>query len=729
MYADIVIEVSNNKLEETYTYFISNSLFDKITIGCIVLIPFSNRVIEGFVINIHNNKPIYKLKEIISIVENKLVLNEELISISKYISDTYYNRLIDSIQLMLPTGYKAKIKSSIKSKYTSFIVLNKDNDTVNEYINNSKAKVQNQILNDLLVNNKILKNKYNSVSVNSLIKKEYVKEIKELVNRTDTSNIVLNKKEITLNNDQLRVSNEVKNNLDIFNTYLLYGITGSGKTEVYIDIIKEVIKNKKQVIMMIPEISLTPQMINRFSYVFCDNIAIIHSGLSNGEKYDEYKKILDNKVDIVIGARSSVFAPLKNLGLIIIDEEHTASYRQDNYPTYNAIDIAKYRCKYNSCPLILGSATPTLESFARANKGVYKLLELKKRAGNSILPKVQIIDMIKEIKKGNNIISEDLDYKIKQRLNKNEQVVLLLNKRGYSSIITCSDCGHVYKCPNCDISLTFHKNNNMLKCHYCDYTTRLNNKCIKCNSTNLKDNGLGTEKLEEIIKNKYKNASVVRMDTDTTNYKGSHEKIINDFKDGKYNILLGTQMISKGLDFPRVSLVGIINVDTMLNMPDYKSSESTFNLMLQTGGRAGRSDIEGEVVIQTYNPNHYVFNYIRTHNYIDFYKKEMSIRHTLSYPPYYYIDVIKISSKEIDLIKSEAKKIFNYMSDKVSNNIILLGPNPAIMYKINNIYKYQILVKYKDNKELNSIYKYIVDHYKNDNKVNILIDISPNKIL
>ena len=361
------------------------------------------------------------------------------------------------------------------------------------------------------------------------------------------------------------------------------------------NVIDRVVNKGKSAIMLVPEISLTPQIVDRFVSRFGNKVAILHSGLSDGERYDEYRKIINGDVSIVVGARSAVFAPLKDIGVIIIDEEHSSTYKQDNNPRYHARDVAILRSKYHKCPLVLGSATPSLESMARAGNKVYELICLKKRANGGTLPNVSIVDMKKEIKRGNYIISSLLDEKIKEKLSNKEQIILFLNRRGYSSIYTCNSCGNVSKCPRCDISLTYHKSSGMLRCHYCGYAIRKYSECPICHGRDLNDYGLGTEQLEEEIKNKY-HARVVRMDMDTTSRKGTHQKIINDFGNYKYDILIGTQMVSKGLDFPLVTLVGVINADASLNIPDFRSSERTFQLLCQVSGRAGRKDKEGEVL-------------------------------------------------------------------------------------------------------------------------------------
>jgi len=524
---------------------------------------------------------------------------------------------------------------------------------------------------------------------------------------------------------QEKVANEV--NLNKSDTYLLYGVTGSGKTEVYMELINRSLKKGKTAIMLVPEISLTPQIVDRFTTRFGSKIAILHSGLSDTEKYDEYRKITKGEVKIVVGARSAIFAPLDNLGIIVIDEEHTQTYKQDNNPRYHARDVAMIRGKYHNCPVVLGSATPSLESFARATNNVYKLLTLTKRAGQGSLPQVTIVDMKNEVKKGNFILSKILVDKIREKLNKKEQIILLLNRRGYSSMLTCRDCGTVLKCPNCDISLTYHKTSNRNSCHYCNYSIKNVNKCSVCGSNNIKDYGLGTEKLEEELKRIF-NAKIVRMDMDTTSKKGMHEKIIEDFGNHEYDILLGTQMIAKGLDFPLVTLVGVINADSSLNLPDFRSAEVTFQLLSQVSGRAGRSDLSGEVIIQSYNPDHYSIRYAKNHDYLNFYKEEMKLRKILNYSPYYYITLVNISSRDYEYGFSEANKIGEYLRKNLNNDTKVLGPSMANVFRINNVYHYQCIIKYKRDDKLNIVLMKLDELYKINNKIDVSIDVNPVRV-
>ena len=502
-------------------------------------------------------------------------------------------------------------------------------------------------------------------------------------------------------------------------------MTGSGKTEIYMKLIDDVLKEGKEAIMLVPEISLTPQIIDRFKSHFNEDIAILHSALSDGEKYDEYKRILRKEVKIVVGARSAVFAPLNNIGIIIIDEEHSNTYKQDHNPRYNAIDVAFLRGETHNAKVILGSATPTIESYARGKKGYYELVVLNKRANNASLPLVTVIDMSKEIRKGNKIFSKELLLNIEDRLNKNEQIMLLLNKRGYSSYLMCEECGEVLKCPYCDITLTYHKTSDMNRCHYCGYAEKNNHKCKNCNKDSLKLMGYGTEKVEEEINRLFKDARVLRMDIDTTSKKGSHKDIIDKFNNHEADILVGTQMISKGLDFPLVTLVGVINADTILNLPDFRSNEKTYDLLSQVSGRAGRSSIPGKVIIQTFNPDNYAIKLSKSHNYEEFYNEEIKVRKRLYYPPYSFIALIKIGGKDYKYSINEAKKIGDYIRKKVDKEIVL-GPSASSLSKINNIYYFEIIIKYRDKNKIIGLLNEIKLLTENNGKIRIEFDINPN---
>ena len=726
MYAKVIVEIGVKNVDREFVYIVPDRFRDIIKIGSRVKVSFGKMIIEGFVLDLFDNyKEDYELKEIIEVIDLEPILNKEMLELGKKIQEYTLCSLISAYQVMLPKALKASVKTNINTKQNRYLVLNKSENVIRDYLDACKYDKQKELLNELLINKKILVTSLNS-TINTLLKKELVKFIYEEDYRYKFDKISCDKK-VILNEEQKYAVEKVVSNLDKSITYLLYGVTGSGKTEVYMNIISKVIDKNKKAIMLVPEISLTPQIVSRFVNRFGSQVAILHSGLSDTERYDEYRKIKEGKVSIVVGARSAIFAPFSDIGVIIIDEEHTATYKQENHPRYHARDIAILRSKYHNCPVILGSATPSLESFARALNKNYELLTLKKRANNMVLPKVNVVDMKDEVKKGNFTFSELLVDKINEKISKGEQVILLLNRRGYSSMIRCSNCGEVEKCPRCDISLTYHKSSDSLRCHYCNYTKKAPSECVKCGSKDIKGIGLGTEKLEQEIIDKFK-ARVIRMDADTTLKKGMHEKIIKDFGEGKYDILLGTQMIAKGLDFPKVTLVGVINADISLCVPDFRSSERTFQLLSQVAGRAGRGEYPGEVIIQTYNSEHYSIVYAKEHNYLDFYKEEMKIRKALNYSPYYFITLVKISCKDYEEGFKNANKIGEYLRKNLESDTIILGPTMASMFKVNNIYNYQCIIKYKKDVKLKEVLKYIDELYKNISNVNVEIDVDPIRL-
>lgn len=719
MVVSVLVEIKFRQKEKTFDYKVPSILEDKISVGKRVLVPFGERKLEGFIINTKNESN-YDLKEIIDIIDNEPVLNEELLNLGKKISKENVSNLISVYQTMLPKAYKAKIKSNINIKMDIFIKLKSKNMAL-EFLNYSKSRKQNEIVRDLLEHEILLRKDYSLSIVKNLIQKGIIEEVRKEHYRIDNGS---NKKDLNkLNEYQLKALSEIiESDKDVV---LLNGITGSGKTEIYMHLIDMVLKDKKEAIMLVPEISLTPQIIERFKTHFSNKMAIFHSGLSDGERYDEYRKVKRGEVSIVIGARSAIFMPFTNIGIIIIDEEHSSTYKQDHNPKYNAIDVAIERGKYHNAKVILGSATPSIETYARSKKGFYGLVKLTKRAGNAKLPYVKIIDMKSEIKKGNNLFSSELLKDIKLRLENREQILLLLNKRGYSSYLMCNNCGEVYKCPNCDITLTYHKTSGMNRCHYCGYAEVKNDKCTKCKIGTLRAFGTGTEKVEEEIRKLFSSARVCRMDIDTTTKKGSHEKIINSFMNHEYDILIGTQMIAKGLDFPLVTLVGIINADTILNIPDFRSNEKTYQLISQASGRSGRGNSEGKVVIQTFNPDNYSIIHAKNHDYDGFYEEEIKIRKKLKYPPYFFLALLKIGGKDFNTTFNESKKIGNFIRNNKSNDMIILGPSIGSVSKINNVYYFEVIIKYKDKVKIKEILNNVYLLEESNKKINLDIDINP----
>lgn len=713
MVADVLVEVSAKAIDQTFSYLIPDTLKDKVKVGVRVYVPFGNRKIEGFVLAIKDESDI-ELKEIIEVIDNEPVLNDEMLDLGLFLKKRTLSNLISCYQTMLPKALKAKKGIKINEKYITYVRL-----IDFDYI--PKNDKQKEVI-ELLKTDR-LKSELKDYSLNALIKNKVIEEYKVEQYRINGETVAEEKK-IILTDEQKYVVDKVVENFDNFKPFLLHGVTGSGKTEVYMHIIEEVLKNDKEVIVLVPEISLTPQMVDLFKKRFGNNIAIMHSRLSDGERYDEWRKVLRCEVKIVIGARSAIFAPFTNLGLIIIDEEHTNTYKQENNPRYSAIEVALYRAKRYKIPLLLGSATPSIESYTKTKTNSYELLTLNNRISKK-MPDVSLIDMKEEMKKGNKIISSKLKEEINKCLSNNEQVIILLNRRGFSTVMTCQDCGTTDMCPRCDIPLTYHKKSNKLRCHYCNFEKIKDNICPNCKSDNVKEYGMGTEKLEEIL-NEMFDARIVRMDVDTTSKKQAHEQIINSFRNHEKDILIGTQMIAKGLDFPNVTLVGVINGDASLNIPDFRSSERTFQLLTQVSGRSGRSSKPGKVIIQGFNVDHYSMLCAQNHDYLSFYNKEIKIRRDLKYPPFYNLTLIKVSSTSYDLAISEGNKVSKYLKNNLKD-VIILGPTFGSVSKLNNNYYLQIVLKYKNIASIMDALTYINKHYSN-NKVNVEIDINPLKI-
>lgn len=515
--------------------------------------------------------------------------------------------------------------------------------------------------------------------------------------------------------------------------FLLHGVTGSGKTEVYLQAIAQALTLGKEAIVLVPEIALTPQMVERFKGRFGSKVAVMHSALSKGERFDEWRKIQRKEVQVVVGARSAIFAPFENIGLIIIDEEHESSYKQEDHPRYHVKDVAIKRAETHRCPVILGSATPTLESFARATKGVYQLLAMPNRMNDSSMPQIDIVDMREELHAGNRtMFSRQLKEAIEQRLIKKEQIVLFLNRRGYSTFVMCRDCGHVIQCPHCDISLTYHRHQNKLKCHYCHHQEDMPTVCPNCESSTIRYFGTGTQKVEETLNQLIPEARVIRMDVDTTRKKGSHEQLLKKFARKEADILLGTQMIAKGLDFPEVTLVGVLAADSLLNLPDFRAAEKTFQLLTQVSGRAGRHQLEGEVIVQTYTPDHYSIEMAKNYNYQGFFEKEMALRRAYQYPPYYYITLITVShpnpNQALDVTRTISQLLIKYLSKQAR----VLGPTPSPLERIKNRYRYQCMIKYKEEPEQKRILSKILSYYEDmirKDDLMIQIDLQPYQLM
>lgn len=518
-----------------------------------------------------------------------------------------------------------------------------------------------------------------------------------------------------------------------FASFLLHGVTGSGKTEVYLETIARCMDRGLQAIVLVPEISLTPQMVNRFKGRFGEQVAVMHSKLSHGERYDEWRRIREGKVDVVVGARSAIFAPFTRLGLIIIDEEHEGSYKQEEAPRYHAREVARKRAEYHKAVAVFGSATPAMESYYEATTGKSELLAMPQRVGNRPMPTVQVVDMREELREGNRtMFSRVLSESIQDRLQKGEQMVLFLNRRGFSTFVMCRSCGHSMQCVHCDISLTYHRYNQTVRCHYCGYTEKEPSACPSCGSQHIRHFGTGTQKVEEELSRHFPGIRVIRMDVDTTSQKGAHEKLLTMFRKGQADVLLGTQMIAKGLDFPNVTLVGVIAADTILGMPDFRAAERTFQLLTQVGGRAGRHLLPGEAIIQTYNPDHYSIQLAKEHAYEGFFSMEIKHRYEKGYPPYFRLILFTFSSPDVPLVVKRADAWAKSLRRILPSSVFLLGPVASPIPRIKDRYRFQCMIKYKNEPEVLTNVKNLVDQFVHDHRnedIQLTVDVDPQMLM
>ena len=746
MIAEIIIDSNVKTLNKTFDYNIPKEMESNISIGSRVLIPFgkSKRLEEGFVTNIKESTE-YEVKDIAKIELQSLTT--EKILLSKWMAKKYFSNISECMNLMLKPGTTTKnFANRAKDKTGIFVSLALEKEKVQEYILNNKIKSEKQrrILNYLIENDKIMqpelieKTETSRAIIKTLEKNGIIKLQEEKVIRNPLENKDIkqtNKLKFTEEQEEAytKVSNAIEK--QEYKKYLLYGVTGSGKTEIYLQLIEKVIREGKSAIMLVPEISLTPQMINRFIERFGkDIIAVLHSKLSVGERYDSWERIENGEARIVIGARSAIFAPVCNLGIIIIDEEHDSSYKSEMAPRYNAKEVATKIAKYNNIPLLLGSATPDIVTFYKTQNEDIELLKLSKRANNSNLPNVEVVDLKQELANGNRtMISVKLYKLIQENLKNKKQTILFLNRRGFSTFIMCRDCGYVAKCKNCNISLTYHKKEEKLKCHYCGYEEEVHKICPECGSKKIKYFGTGTQKLELEINKIFPTASTIRMDIDTVTKKNSHEEILEKFNKDKIDILIGTQMIVKGHHFPNVTLVGVVSADGSLNIDDYRASERTFDILVQVAGRAGRENLQGNVIIQTYNPDNYSIQYAKKQNYDEFYNVEIKLRNQLRYPPFCDIIMFGISGEIEEKVSKTAEMLYKNLKEKIEKEEIIanvLKPLPAPIDKIKNRYRWRIIIKAKVNDKLIDIINeclYNKELLKNNSR--IIADINPTNMM
>ena len=745
MIAEVIINRTAKKLNRIFDYKIPDKLKDLIFIGSKVLVPFGNggKLEEAYVVKIKQVSD-FEVKEIVKVETN---LNDKQIELAKWMAKQYFCNVSDCINLMVTPGTRSKIKK-VQEKKINVIKLKKTESEIKEDIQNKtiKSDKQRKILEFVLKNDETTIPEIESFTecsrgiVNTLIKNGYLEISEKQIKRDPLKFKNIEKSNfLKLTEEQTTAFKQIEEKMiqSEYEEFLLYGITGSGKTEIYLQLIYKTLKMNKTSIVLVPEISLTPQMLDRFISRFGkEKIAILHSKLSAGEKYDEWNKIKEGNAKIVIGARSAIFAPLQNIGIIIIDEDHDSSYKSEANPKYDSKQVAKYIAKQNSCPLVLGSATPDMNTFYKTEQNEIKLLKLTKRANKSSLPNVSIIDLKQELANGNHsMLSNELYTLIEENLKHKRQTILFLNRRGYSTFIMCRDCGYTVKCKNCDISLTYHRYEKKLKCHYCGYEQEIVTKCPECNSDKIRYFGTGTQKLEQEIQKQFPGAKTIRMDVDTVTKKNSHEEILNKFKNENIDILIGTQMVVKGHHFPNVTLVGVIAADSSLNIDDYRANERTFQILTQVAGRAGREKIQGNVIIQTYNPDSFSIQCAKEQNYHKFYNTEIVLREQLKYPPFCDIIVIGFNGIDEKQIQEISQKTYIYLKRKIDEILIdedinIFKPMPAPIAKIQNKFRYRIIIKAQMNENLNYILnEYLKQVYRKDLKsLRISIDVNPNNM-
>ena len=707
MVVGVLVDRTNLSVNKVYHY--NYNLDKKISIGSRVLVDFNNKLSEALIVSFPKETELKKLKEVIEVIDEESILTLELLKLGRFMEKKYFTSLMSCYQTMLPKPFKLGTQEKLQDKKITYYFLDKEN---------VKLTVKQQEIVDYLKNKKLdrLEN-FSKAIIKALVNKNVLKEKKVLL-----STIIEDKKEfkeISLSVKQQEIINKIIDSLE--SKYLLYGVTGSGKTLIYLHLINYYLSEGKTALLLVPEISLTIQTMNFFKNYFKENIAILHSSLSDREKYNEYLKIKRKDVRVVIGVRSAIFAPLENLGVIIIDEEHSDTYNEySKNPKYSTKDIAIFRSEYNNAKLVLASATPLVKDYYLAEKTKeYKLLKLLNKY-NDLKLNIKIIDLKEN--KTLSYFSKELKEKILEKLKNHEQVILFLNRKGYANYVMCASCGEVKKCPNCDISLTYYKNDNQLRCSYCEHIEKYINFCDKCHEKDLNIMGVGTEKLEEELNTLFKDYKVLRMDMDTTRKKGSYEKIINDFKNHVYDILVGTQMIAKGLDFENVTLVGVINADQSLMIPSYNAIENTYSLLSQVSGRSGRSSKQGEVIIQTYNPDNYGILEVVNQDYESFYKKEIDIRKKLLYPPFSNMLTLKVKSINIDLVKEHIIKIYKYLKLNLEETTSILGPNLLNIRKLDKKYECSITLKYNKDENLEKIIKFLKTYYNKDRYVSFDIE-------
>ena len=738
-YADVIVDISLEKLDKTYQYAIPDALFSEAVVGAKVEVPFGggNRRVEGYIIDT-SETPVFdpaRTKEIVSVVPGAVSVERRFITLAYWMKEHFGGTMNEALKTVLP------VKQAVKEVKKRTLVLMADEARFTEYYNEAlkrKFQARVRLLDELRGRSEadyretLEKLRISAATVEAVCR-DGIFSVREETMYRNTAEGVRSAKRPDLNEEQRKAVEELWQDYsqEKRGTYLLFGVTGSGKTEVYLELIERVVKEGKQVIALIPEISLTFQTVRRFYERFGERVSVLHSRLSSGERYDQYVRASQGEIDVMIGPRSALFTPFERLGLIIIDEEQEGAYKSEGTPRYHARETAEYLAKLTDASLLLGSATPSLEAYSRAKNGEYRLLTLTKRAKEAQMPRVEIVDLREELRAGNrSMFSRKLKERMQERLAKGEQVMLFLNRRGYAGTVSCRACGEGMKCPHCDISLTYHKGGTLL-CHYCGYETKQPKLCPACGSQYIGLFGTGTQKVEEAVLREFPEVKVLRMDADTTKQKGGHQKIVEEFANGGAQVLIGTQMIVKGHDFPRVTLVGIIAADLSLYAGDYRAAERTFCLLAQAAGRAGRDRLSGEVVIQTYQPEHYSITAAATEDYESFYRQEMAYRKMLKYPPAAHILAVLVQAETEETAGLAAKRLADVLfaalfPEEKSGTVI--GPVPAGLAKANDLYRYVVYVKALKYERLMQLHRLAVEEKKLTEaamKCNIQFDFNP----
>jgi primosomal protein N' (replication factor Y) len=724
---ELLIEHHNYSLNRPFSYVYKGD--KKVDRGFRVLVDFNNQELVGYVLKVYDtNKSIkeiedelgFSILEIKDVIDSESLLSEDLMTLADKVSEYYLATKISVLQSMLPPSLSPR-RSSLKAPkiaYDQYIELIK-------YDEEDLTYKQIELLRLIKEEEPVLKREIKQVSILAKLLEKGLVGIKKVEKRRLEIPTYDSYKELTLTSDQLSVINEFKNSDD--KVYLLEGVTGSGKSEVYLSLSEEYLSKGKSVLVLVPEISLTPMMMRNYISRFHDKVAILHSELTPAEKYDEYRKIASGECKIVVGARSAIFAPLSNIGLIILDEEHVESYKQDVPPFYHAREVAIIRGEMHQAKVLLGSATPSLESRARAGKGVYHLLRLEKRINNQPLPKTTIINLsdYHNIDKTSYIFSLKLRDSIRKTLDNHNQVILLINKRGFASSVTCRSCGYIFKCPTCNIPLTYHRSDLMLKCHHCNYVEPSRDDCPMCGSKYLMRSGFGTERIEDEIHKLFPDARTLRLDSDSAKIRTKVPSIVEAFRRKEADILIGTQMIAKGHDFPDVTLVGAIMADVGLSLPSYRSAERVFQLITQAVGRSGRSDKKGEAIIQTYQPSHYAITMAARQDYELFYRKEMEMRKAQAFPPYTYLASINVSGKNEDNVIENTYRLIDKLNEELGGKAVVLGPTTPFVPYENNSYIRTILLKYREPDFIREVLKKIVNANSQKGSIGLSVNIDP----